>query len=119
MLSIRLAQNIRRLRLEQGLTQEELAERFGVTGQAVSRWEREECYPDITLLPGLANLFGVTLDKLMGMEELCGREQLQVVYARANELIGRRRIPRQRNYRSRRYRCSRTNTVLWRAQRRR
>ena len=52
-----IAKNLRRLRLDKGLTQEELAERVGVTGQAVSKWERDECYPDITLLPGLANCF--------------------------------------------------------------
>ena len=54
-----IARNLKRLRLDMGLTQEDLAERVGVTGQAVSKWERDECYPDITLLPGLANCFDV------------------------------------------------------------
>jgi transcriptional regulator with XRE-family HTH domain len=84
-----LAQNIRRLRLQGGMTQEELAERLGVTGQAVSRWERGECCPDITLLPGLSNLFGVTADELLGMEELRSRARVNEIYARANTLGSR------------------------------
>ena len=83
-----LAQNIRRLRLKAEMTQEELAEPLGVTGQAVSRWERGECYPDIALLPGLANLFDVTLDELMGMEELRDRKNLYDVHARVSVLGG-------------------------------
>lgn len=79
-----IAKNLKRLRLEMGLTQEELAERVGVTGQAVSKWERDECYPDITLLPGLSNCFGVTVDELLGMTEIKGK--MWGVYARANTL---------------------------------
>jgi len=79
-----IAKNLRKLRLDKGLTQEELAERLGVTGQAVSKWEREECYPDITLLPGLANCFDVSVDELIGMAEIKGK--MWGVYAKANEL---------------------------------
>jgi len=79
-----IAKNLKRLRLDVGLTQEELAEHVGVTGQAVSKWEREECYPDITLLPGLANCFDVTVDELLGMEEIKGK--MWGVHAHANTL---------------------------------
>ena len=79
-----LSKNLKRLRLEKGWTQEELAERVGVTGQAVSKWERDECYPDITLLPGLANGFNVTVDELLGMEEIEGK--MWGVHAKANTL---------------------------------
>lgn len=65
-----IAKNLRQLRIAKSITQEELAERIGVTGQAVSKWERDECCPDITLLPGLANFFGITVDKLIGMDEI-------------------------------------------------
>lgn len=53
------------LRKAQGLTQRELAERLGVSDKAVSRWEREETLPDLSLIPALADLFGVTADELL------------------------------------------------------
>ncbi len=53
------------LRRAQGLTQRELAERLGVSDKAVSRWEREETLPDLSLIPALAELFGVTADELL------------------------------------------------------
>ena len=65
-----IAENLRRLRLAHGLTQEELAASLGVSGQAVSRWETGSVCPDIELLPGLANFFNVSLDELCGMEKL-------------------------------------------------
>ena len=55
-------------RKELGLTQEGLAEQLGVTNQAVSKWESDQCCPDITLLPALADLFGVSIDELFGRE---------------------------------------------------
>ena len=79
-----IAENLKRLRRSMRLTQEELAERIGVTGQAVSKWERDECYPDITLLPGLANCFDVTVDELLGMGGI--NEKMRGVHARANTL---------------------------------
>lgn len=60
----RLATNLRRLRLEKKLTQEQLAERLGVSAQSVSRWETCATYPDVMLLPELAKLFGVLVDDL-------------------------------------------------------
>jgi len=81
-----LSKNLKRLRLEKGLTQEELAERINITGQAVSKWERNECYPDITLLPGLANCFGVTVDELLGMQEISNEESLNHVFKEMHKL---------------------------------
>lgn len=51
-----------------GLTQEGLAQRLGVTNQAVSKWESDQCCPDIMQLPGLADVFGVSLDELFGRQ---------------------------------------------------
>ena len=68
--------NLRRLRLEKGLTQEQLAEEFGVSPQAVSRWENDSAYPDITLLPGLAMLYGTSIDALVGMDAIRSDERL-------------------------------------------
>lgn len=55
-------------RKQMGLTQDQLAERLGVTAQAVSKWENDQSCPDITMLPKLAEIFGITTDELLGME---------------------------------------------------
>ena len=62
------AEIIVRYRRELGLTQEGLAQKLGVTNQAVSKWESGQSCPDIALLPQLADLFGITLDELFGRE---------------------------------------------------
>ncbi len=61
--------NIKRLRTAKNITQEQLSEAMSVTCAAVSKWERGETYPDITLLQPLAYYFGVTLDELMGYDQ--------------------------------------------------
>ena len=52
-------------RKELGVTQMELAEKMGVTDKAVSKWERDLSYPDISSLPKLAEILGVSVDELM------------------------------------------------------
>lgn len=61
--------NIKRLRTAKNITQEQLSVAMNVTCAAVSKWERGETYPDITLLQPLAYFFGVTLDELMGYNQ--------------------------------------------------
>ena len=61
-----LGENIRRLRIANGITQEQFGYELGVSAQAVSRWENGATYPDITMLPMIADFFDVTLDELMG-----------------------------------------------------
>jgi len=68
-MELSIGKNIRRLRGDAELTQEELAQALCVSPQSISKWERGEGYPDITALPGLARFFGVTLDELMGMDD--------------------------------------------------
>ncbi len=53
------------LRKANGMTQRELAEKLSVSDKAVSRWERDECAPDLTLIPVLADIFGITTDELL------------------------------------------------------
>ena len=53
-------------RKQLGLTQDQLAERLGVTAQAVSKWENDQSCPDITMLPKLAEIFGTSTDDLLG-----------------------------------------------------
>lgn len=65
-----LAENLKKYRAMKNLTQEDVAEYLGVTPQSVSRWERSECYPDITFLPALANIFETSVDLLIGMDSI-------------------------------------------------
>lgn len=58
------SQNVKRLRLEKNLTQEQLASSLGVSAQAVSKWETSETYPDGSLLVPIARELGVSLDEL-------------------------------------------------------
>jgi len=76
-MKITLSQNLRKLRHDRDLTQEELAGFLGISYQAVSKWERDEGYPDITMLPILANYFGVTVDTLIGNDIASREEQIQ------------------------------------------
>lgn len=61
-------------RKKAGMTQDQLAERLGVTAQAVSKWENDQSCPDIAMLPRLAEIFGTSTDALLGMEREPVRE---------------------------------------------
>ena len=63
-----LSQNIKQFRLERNLTQEQLGATLGISGQAISKWETSETYPDGAMLVPLAQALGVSLDKLFGNE---------------------------------------------------
>jgi transcriptional regulator with XRE-family HTH domain len=84
-MQIRLGEKLRKLRMENELTQEKLAEVFGVSPQAISRWENNTTYPDITMLPGLAHFYHTTLDDLMGMDELRKEEHVNRTFSVVHE----------------------------------
>ena len=65
-----IAENLKTMRKNKGWTQEEVAEAIGVSAQSVSKWERGDTYPDITLLPSLANLYKVSTDAILGMNKI-------------------------------------------------
>lgn len=65
-MNIKIGTIIKDLRTENNITQDSLATAIGVTPQAISRWEAEGGYPDIELLPAIADFFSVTIDELMG-----------------------------------------------------
>ena len=60
-----IGNKIKFLRTNKGITQDQLAEQLHISGQAVSKWENGTCYPDITMLPALADFFGITIDELL------------------------------------------------------
>ena len=65
-MTIEIASRLTALRKDHGYSQEELAEKLGVSRQAVSKWERAESSPDTDNLIALAKLYGVSLDQLVG-----------------------------------------------------
>lgn len=83
---IYIGENIRRFRRERELTQETLAEFLGVTFQSVSKWERGESYPDITLLPAIAAFFNVSYDELLGYDEAFKEKKIQEYIDEYNDM---------------------------------
>ena len=63
-----LGQRLQRFRKRANLTQEEVATKLNITPQAVSKWENDVSAPDITLLGEIADMFGVTVDELLGRQ---------------------------------------------------
>ncbi len=84
---IHLGENLRRLRKTQGLTQAELAKRLCVSPQAISKWERGESYPDILMLPVLADLFHISVDALMRIEDIPAENKLRKDQTNAEILV--------------------------------
>ena len=78
-MKITVGANIKRLRTEKNVTQEQFAEAMNVTCAAVSKWEREDSYPDITLLQPLAFYFDVSLDELVGYDKEKVNEQIEKI----------------------------------------
>lgn len=62
-----IGNKIRKLRFRASLTQEQLADRLGISAQAVSKWENAVAMPDISLLPELSEIFGVSIDELFDL----------------------------------------------------
>ncbi len=83
---IYIGENIKRLRRERELTQETLADFLGVTFQSVSKWERGESYPDITLLPSIASFFDVSYDELLGFDETFKEKKIQEYIDEYNDM---------------------------------
>ena len=78
-----MGKEIRRLRLDRGLTQEALAAALNVTSQTVSKWECGNTVPDVQLLPEIAVFFGVTIDQLFAMTPTQQMERIENhIYAR-------------------------------------
>ncbi len=75
-MNLKIADAVRRLRKERKISQEELANALGVTAQAVSKWERNEGYPDITLMPNIAHFFDVSLEEVYGLMETNGNKEI-------------------------------------------
>ena len=83
-MKLNIGENIKKLRALRNATQEELAEHLGISYQAVSRWEKGQCYPDIELIPLIANYFEVGLDELMGGRQ--SKEEIDKIISKTSEI---------------------------------
>ena len=79
--------NFKSMRKQRGLTQEQIAETLGVSCQAVSKWETNSSYPDISLLPIIADYFGVSVDYLIGLDTSKQIEEINSVCKEVDELF--------------------------------
>lgn len=85
-MDIIISQRLKELRGENGSTQEELAGFLSVSIQAVSKWERNESLPDITLLPRIAAYYNVTVDDLLGVDSQRKEEEINKIYKELTKL---------------------------------
>lgn len=82
-----LGNNIKKLRSLKNMTQEDLAEILNTTSKSVSRWEQDITYPDISLLPLIANVFEISVDELLGTENIKQDEYVKKIKQEANEFL--------------------------------
>ena len=83
-MEIQLSKILKDLRQKNNKTQDDLADHLGITSQAVSKWERCEGYPDITLLPQIAAFFHVSVDTLLGVDEIARQVRIDEITAEYN-----------------------------------
>ena len=74
-MKLELSDNLKRLRRERKLSQEQLGDQLGVTSQSISHWECGVAYPDMEFLPVIAGFFGVTTDELLGVSGVFAQER--------------------------------------------
>lgn len=98
-----IGQFIAVLRKANGMTQQELADKLNVSNKAVSRWERDESAPDITLIPALAEVLGVTCDELLKGERITYTQQSEKKEVKVEKQV-RALIMRQ---------VSKYRTIMW------
>ncbi len=83
-MKLQFGDNLKRLRKQRELTQEQFAEKLGVSCQSVSRWELGVCYPDFELLPIIANCFEVTIDSLLSNDDISKERDKELFFEKLN-----------------------------------
>ncbi len=81
-----IGKKIRQLRRDLGMSQQTLSDKLGVTAQAVSKWENETSYPDISILPSMASIFGVQIDDLFEYSKDKEYEKISNMIARKRNI---------------------------------
>jgi len=77
--------NIYTLRKEKKITQAQLAEALGISEQAISKWENDQCAPDVSLFPIIADYFGVSIDRLFGYHMNSYSEEVKAIMKAADD----------------------------------
>jgi transcriptional regulator with XRE-family HTH domain len=95
-MDIQLSKTLKLLRQNANKTQEDLANYLNITSQAVSKWERDEGYPDITLLPRIASFFHVTVDTVLGVDDTTKQIKIDQFTVEYNKI--RHHIPMDPNH---------------------
>jgi transcriptional regulator with XRE-family HTH domain len=85
-MNIKIGEKIKQLRRRDGRKQEDLANALGLSPQAISRWEANGCYPDMELLPAIANYFNVSIDELFGYSQ-DRQEEIKSILDKADAAI--------------------------------
>ena len=86
-LCMQIGQIIRKYRKDKNMTQEEMANRLGVTAPAVNKWENENSLPDIMLLAPIARLLGISLDTLLAFREELTKEEVNGIINEKKEKL--------------------------------
>ena len=79
--------NIYTLRKEKKITQAQLAEKLGVSEQAISKWENDQCAPDVSHFPIIAEFFGVSIDRLFGYHTSSYTDEVQAIIKAADDCM--------------------------------
>ena len=85
---MQMGEIIRKYRKEKNMTQEEMANRLGVTAPAVNKWENGKTMPDIVLLSPIARLLGISLNTLLSFREELTKEEISNLVQEANNRLG-------------------------------
>ena len=91
-MKLSIGENIKLFRKAKDITQEQLAEMLNVSSQSVSRWESGICYPDMELLPMLAEIFEITVDKLLGVDNIAEKKKVDEYLNRFQVAINQGKI---------------------------
>ena len=81
-ITMELKDKLKDLRLKHNMTQDEVAERLGVSSQTVSKWERGVFAPDISLLPKIAVMYRCSIDSLFNMQSCWDEEHQKEFFAK-------------------------------------
>lgn len=96
-MTICFGENLKKLRKSKDLTQEALADFLGMSFQAISKWERGDTYPDITMLPIIASFFGVTVDSLLGTNTMEKEKKINEYCEKYSRLLSENKLVQARD----------------------